>query len=171
MSCSPRLPQYSARPNSTTRRWGLITSLRNAWFGHTTLTWPEASCTSAVKSLKPGRRVPVRPQCSTSPEHGRRQAGLEAADRLEAAAVLVAARKAEQQVLDRPQSGLLEVGGAARADALDELERKLEGIVGQRRGYWTTVASSARMSTRSIAAGRMNDSSSLTPSGFSGERV
>ncbi len=67
------------------------------------------------------------------PQHGRRQAGLEAADRLEAAAVLVAARKAEQQVLDRSQPGLLEVGGAARADALDELERELEGIVGQRR--------------------------------------
>jgi hypothetical protein len=63
-------------------------------------------------------------------EHRGRRPWLQAGNRLEAAAVLVAAREAEQQVFDGTQSGLGEVGGPSRANPLHELERNLEGILG-----------------------------------------
>jgi hypothetical protein len=43
---------------------------------------------------------------------------------LKAAAVLVAKRKAVEQVFDREEAGVLEIRGAARADAFQELERR-----------------------------------------------
>ncbi len=68
MICSPREPQISTLPNNTMRCCDLMTSLRNAWFGHTAWICPLSSCTSAENNLNPGRRVAARPALSTFPE-------------------------------------------------------------------------------------------------------
>ena len=62
---------------------------------------------------------------------GGRDAGPEGRDRLEVSAVLVAGRKAVQQIFDGVEPGALEIRGAARADAFQVLERSLERITGQ----------------------------------------
>ena len=127
--CSPRDPQISTLPNSTMRCCDLMTSLRNAWFGHT--AWicplvvlherreqPEARPArvreAGVQHVAADRRGHARPQRD---------------DRLHAAAILVAARKAKQQVFDGVEAGLLEIRGLARTDALQELQGHLQDVV------------------------------------------
>ena len=66
-------------------------------------------------------------------EDGGGAARTQRRDRLEAAAILVAARKTDQQVFDRTQPGLLEIRGLARTDPFQELQLDLQGIVGHPR--------------------------------------
>ena len=54
-------------------------------------------------------------------------------DRLQAAAVFVAQREAEEEIFDRGKAGAGEVGRFARADALQELQRGLQVVAGGHR--------------------------------------
>ena len=56
--------------------------------------------------------------------------GLQRGNRLQAAAILVADRKAVQQILDGGQSGAREIGGTAGPDALQKLQRRRQRIHG-----------------------------------------
>ncbi len=55
---------------------------------------------------------------------------LQRGDRLEAAAIFVADGKAIQQILDGHEAGVREIGGAARADAFQKLQRRRERVGG-----------------------------------------
>ena len=66
-------------------------------------------------------------------EDGGGAARTQRRDRLEPAAILVAARKADQEVFDRTQPGFLEIRGLARTDPFQELQLDLQGIVGHPR--------------------------------------
>ena len=102
-------------------------SARNAWFIHVQRIAPLASPTTAWKILKPRRRVTARLALLISPSTAALLPGPQRGDRLHAAAVLVAERKPVEQIFDRDEAGALEVGGLARADALQELERAWRG--------------------------------------------
>ena len=91
---------------------------------------PLASVTSASKILKPGRRVDRRPQLETRPAIDAVWPGLQRRDRLKAAAIFVADGKAVQQIFDGEETGVLEIGGAARTDALEELQGRREQLGG-----------------------------------------
>ena len=88
---------------------------------------PVASRTSISKILKRGRRVGRMPQLMTSPTTDAVSARPERGDGLEGAAILVADRETIKQVFDRGEADALEIGGAPWADALQELERRVEG--------------------------------------------
>ena len=146
-SCRP-CEVSSSLPNRMTRWCGWKTSLRNGWLNQIARSEPVSSRTSISKILKRGRRVGRMPQPTTSPGNRRRHARPQRGNGLEGAAVLVAGRKAVEQVFDRGEADALQVGGAARADALHELQRRLERSVASsgtrcrqgRARYWTIVA-------------------------------
>ena len=56
----------------------------------------------------------------------RRLTGFERRDRLQAAAIFVSDGKAIQEIFDRLEAGALEIGRAARSDALQILQRRRE---------------------------------------------
>ena len=91
-----------------------------------------------MNSRKPGRRVVRQAGVQHFARDRRRLPGLQRDDRLQAAAIFVAARKAEEQIFDGEEAGLLEVGGLARPDALQKLQGHLEDVLGHGRliGYW-----------------------------------
>ena len=89
--------------------------------------------------------------------------GRSSRDGVEGAAIFVADRKSVEQVFDRVQAHSLEVGRAPRPDALEELQRRLQGI------YCTTVASPFPTRISLIAAGSSKGSSMLMPEGFSAD--
>ena len=132
-----------------------------------------------LEDLEP--RTPRRPQAAADhfPDDRRRHARAQRGDRLERAAVLVADRKPVKQILDGGEADALEVGGAARADPLHELERGLQvesrswhacGSARHARGYWTIVAVPGATRISRICAGSSNGSSMLIPSGSSAVR-
>jgi hypothetical protein len=57
-------------------------------------------------------------------------AGLQRRDRLEAAPVFVAKGKAIEQIFDREEAGVLEVGSAPRSNTLEELQRRRQHGIG-----------------------------------------
>ena len=118
-----------------------------------------------LEDLEP--RAPRRPDAAADhvADDGGGRAGTQRGDRLEAAAILVADREAIQQVFDGLQPDPLQVGGAPRADALQELQRRVE-----RDHYCTTVAVPVPTRISRMRAGSSNGSSMLMPDGFSGER-
>ena len=71
---------------------------------------------------------PGRAQAATQNPGGdrRRLSGLERGDGLEVAAVFVPDGKPIQQIFDRVQPGVLEIGGAPRSDAFEKLKRRRE---------------------------------------------
>jgi len=75
-------------------------------------------------------RAPRRAKAAALDASGDRRglAWLERGDRLEAAAVFVADRESIQEIFDREQADALEIRRAARADPLQELERRREQI-------------------------------------------
>jgi hypothetical protein len=83
---------------------------------------------SEERKTRPARRGDATRQHLAEDRHGGPRA--QRRNRLEAAAIFVAARQAEEQVLDGPQAGTLEIGGLAGSDALQELKRRLQGIAG-----------------------------------------
>jgi hypothetical protein len=97
--------------------------------------------------------------------------GFERNDGLKTAAIFVAERKTKQQIFDGEEAGLLQVGGLARPDALQILQRHLEDVVRhQRRCYCTITARASPTSMRRISAGSVNGSSMLMPLGKSSFR-
>ena len=60
---------------------------------------------------------------------GRQLSRPQADNRLHAAAILVPHRKTEQQIVDRRESGLLQIGGFARTYALQELQWRLQDVI------------------------------------------
>ena len=50
-------------------------------------------------------------------------------DRLHPAAILVPHRKTEQEVVNRGEAGLLQIGGLARTYALQELQWRLQDVI------------------------------------------
>jgi hypothetical protein len=62
------------------------------------------------------------------------------------------------------QTDTLEIGGAPRTDAFEELKRRLEGV------YCTTIASPFPTRISLIRAGSSKGSSMLMPEGFSVDR-
>ena len=101
---------------------------------------------------------------------GRGHARPQRDDRLQAAAVLVAARKTEQEIFDGVEAGLLQVGGLARTDPLEKLQGQLEEVLGHRR-YCTTVKRPVVTSMRRMSAGSSNVSSMDEPPGLPAVRV
>ena len=107
-------------------------------------------------------------------QHGagdrRRHARPQRDDLLHAAAILVAARKAKQQIFDGVEAGLLEIRGLARTDALQDTARASAGrrlpsaIDGRSSGLAST-------SMRRILAGSSKVSSIDEPFGLSAVRV
>ena len=75
---------------------------------------------------KPRRRVTARLALLISPSTAALLPGPQRGDRLHAAAVLVAERQPVEQIFDGDEAGALEVGGLARTDAFQELERRGE---------------------------------------------
>jgi hypothetical protein len=90
-------------------------------------------------------------------------AGAQRRDRLKVSAILVADRKAIQQVFDGMESDALEIGGAARANALEVLKGRLQCV------YWTTNASPFPTRISLILAGSSKGSSMPMPDGFSAD--
>ena len=78
----------------------------------------------------PGRRVPRSPLVMISPAIDDGLPLAQRRDRLQAAAIFVAQREAEEQIFDGIQPGAREVGGLAGADALQELQRRLQEVGG-----------------------------------------
>ena len=76
---------------------------------------------------RPARRA--NPAPDDFADDRRRDAGPQRGDRLERAAILVADREPIEEVFDRVQADALEIGRAPRADALEELQRRLRGII------------------------------------------
>ena len=71
-----------------------------------------------------------RPQLEHTPGDGGGAAGLQRRNRLQAAAIFVADRKAIQQIFEGDEAGVLEIRGAARPDPLQELKGRREHLVG-----------------------------------------
>ncbi len=92
-----------------------------------------------------------------------RDARTKRRDRLECAAVFVADRESIEEILDGVEADALEIGGAPRADAFEELQRRLKGI------YCTTIASPFPTRISLMPAGSSKGSSMLMPEGFSGD--
>jgi hypothetical protein len=67
------------------------------------------------------RCATIRCRHGRAPRKSESLAGLQRANRLQAAAILVAERKPVQQIFDREQTDPLEIGRAARPDAFEEL--------------------------------------------------
>ena len=61
--------------------------------------------------------------------HGRHLSGPQPDDRLHPAAILVPHRETEQQIVDRREPGLLQIGGLARTYALQELQWRLQDVI------------------------------------------
>ena len=74
------------------------------------------------------------PQLTTSPTTDAAAPGRSDAIVWKVAAILVADRKAVQQVLDRGEADALEIGRAPRPDAFQVLKRRVEGDHGQGSG-------------------------------------
>ena len=72
----------------------------------------------------------LQPALQDLADDGRRLPGPQADDRLHAAAILVPHRKAEQEVFDRREAGLRELGGLTRTDALQERQWRLQDVSG-----------------------------------------
>ena len=53
-------------------------------------------------------------------------------NRLQMTAILVAKREPVQQIFNRDQAGVSEIGGAPGADAFEELQRRREDVIGPR---------------------------------------
>ena len=77
-----------------------------------------------LEDLEPG--APRRAQAAD--QHAAGDGGglsrFQRRDRLQAAAIFVAERKSVEQIFDGDQAGVLEIGGAARSDAFQELQRR-----------------------------------------------
>jgi hypothetical protein len=116
-----------------------------------------------LEDLEP--RAAGRPDAAADDFTGdrRRDAGAQFGNGLEGGAILVPNRKAVEQVFDGVQADAFEIGSAARADALEILQRRLKGI------YCTTIASPFPTRISLIRAGSSKGSSMLMPAGFSGD--
>ena len=117
-------------------RWcGVKTSLRNGWLNQTARSDPVRSRSSTSKILKRG--PPRRPDAAADDlaDDGGRLRRAQRGDGLEVAAILVANRKAVEQVFDGVETDAFEIGGAPRADAFQILQRRLKRL------YCTTIAS------------------------------
>ena len=101
-------------------------SARNGWFIHVQRIAPLASPTTALKILKPRRRVTARRALLISPSTAAFAPGSQRRDRLHPAAIFVAEWQAVEQVFDGDEAGTLEVRGFPRTDAFQELERSRE---------------------------------------------
>ena len=123
-----------------------------------------------LEQPEPGTARVRQPRVQHFPADRRGHARAQRDDRLQAAAVFVAARKAEQEIFDRVQAGLLQVGGLARTDPLEELQGQLEDVLGHGH-YCTTVKRPLVTSMRRISAGSSNVSSMDEPPGLSAVRV
>ena len=117
-------------------------SARNGWFIQVQRMAPLASPTTALKILKPRRRVTASRALLISPSTAAFAPGLQRGDRLHAAAVFVAERQTVEQVFDGDEAGALEVRGLPRTNAFQELERRREKVIrnGLDAAYWTTTA-------------------------------
>ena len=91
-------------------------------------------------------------------------------DRLQMAAIFVAERETEEQILDGIQPGAREVGGLAGADSLQELQRRLQEVGGgwhrPGRFYCTTSAWPIVVRISRMRAGRRKGASKFRPSGW-----
>ncbi len=121
--CRPDESSFTS-PKTTTCRCGLRMSARNAWFIQVQRMAPLASPTTAWKIRKPRRRVSGDVGALDLAEDGRLRARAQRGDRLHAAAVLVAERQPVEQIFDGDEAGALEIRRLARADALQELQRR-----------------------------------------------
>ena len=97
----------------------------------------------------------------------------ERGDGLKGAAILVADRKAIEQVLDRGQSDALEIRRTSGAHALQVLKRRIERYRRQMLkvedgAYCTTVDVPVPTRISRIFAGSSNGASMLIPSGLAG---
>ncbi len=61
--------------------------------------------------------------------HGRHLSRPQSDDRLHPAAILVPHRKAEQEIVNRREARLLQIGGLARTYALQELQWRLQDVI------------------------------------------
>jgi hypothetical protein len=96
-------------------------------------------------------------------QHRRGYSRPEGCDCLKVPAILVADRKAIQQVFDRVEADPLEIGGTAGANALEVLKGRLQRV------YWTTNASPFPTRISLILAGSSKGSSMPMPDGFSAD--
>jgi hypothetical protein len=89
------------------------------------------------EDLEPGAPRRAETAAQDAAGHRRRVTRPEGRNRQEPAAVLVAEREAVEEILDRVQPRVRQIGCATRPDALEELKRRREGVVrrvGHQRG-------------------------------------
>ena len=82
-----------------------------------------------LEDLEP--RTPGRAEAAAqdAPRHGRGLTRLERRNRLQMTAILVAKREPVQQIFNRGQAGVSEIGRAPGTDALEELQWRREDVV------------------------------------------
>ena len=131
VSCRPPWPRISTGPNSTTCCPRAKTSRRNGWFSQVARSAPLASLDERLEDLEAGPPRRAQPAAQDASGDRRGLSRLERGDRLQAAAVFVAERKAVQQIFDGMQARARQIGRAPRADALQVLQRRGEEVVGQ----------------------------------------
>ena len=104
------------------------TSRRNGWFSHAARSDAAAVVDQRFEDLEPG--PPRRAQAAAEHAAGDRRglARLQRRDRLKAAAIFVAERKAVEEIFDGDEAGVLEIGGAAGTDAFQELQGRRQGV-------------------------------------------
>ena len=123
-SCRP-CDVSSSLPNRMTRWCGWKTSFRNGWLNQIARSEPVAIAHQHLEDpeARPARRADAAADDLADDRGG--DARAQRRDRLEVAAVLVADRKAVEQIFDGVQADALQVGGAARPDAFQELQRAI----------------------------------------------
>ena len=96
----------------------------------------------------------------------RRLSGFQRGNRLQPAAIFIAQRKPVQQILDSRESRVLQVGGAPRPNAFQELKRGGQKGAGPLLAHCTIMACPRSTWISRMRAGSANGSSRLMPAGF-----
>ena len=126
---------------------------------------PAAIVDRGLEDLETGSSRRAKAARQDAPRDGGNLSRTQRGDRLQAAAIFVANRKAIEEIFDGGQAGAFEIRGASRPDTLEELQRGRQYLVGQ--CYWTMMACPRSTRISRIFAGSSKGSSMLMPAGFS----